>query len=95
MSGLCEALGELGVEAVQPAHVGDDHDPDGRRRGRAGERGGERRAVLRAQRDDLCAGASGEGREDALGRQLRRVRVVVEAHAPECDRSVTVSPEEV
>jgi hypothetical protein len=67
--GLREALRELGVEAVEPADVRDDHDADGVRRGRVGQRRREVRAVLGAEREHLRAGAAGEGREHALGRQ--------------------------
>jgi hypothetical protein len=81
MAGLREALGQLHVEAVQAADVGQDHDvgPTGRLGG-FGERRGEARTVGGDELQRLGRRASGQRRKREIRRQVGRVGVDGEAH---------------
>jgi hypothetical protein len=72
VAGLREALGQLDVEAVQAADVGQDHDPGRRAVGRLGHGGREARAVGGRQLEQLGGGAAGHrGHHEVVG-QLGR-----------------------
>jgi hypothetical protein len=77
---LREPLGELDVEAVEAAHVGEDHHRGigGLRRWR--ERRREPCAVGRLELDLLGRGAARDGPQREVGRQIRRAGVEREAH---------------
>ena len=89
VAGLGEPLGELGVERVQAADVGEDHDPAAASGRRLRERGREVRAVGGRQLEHLGARATGDrGEQKVLGRR-RRPGVEVEAHAARQNRGMT------
>ena len=75
MAGLREALGKLGVERIQPADVGQDHDPGARAPRGLRERRREARAVGRGQLEQLGPGASGDRRGQQVGWGRRRARI--------------------
>src|SRR5215213_1563306 len=77
---LREALGELGVERVEPADVGQDGDRRAARAGRLRQRGREARAVRRGQLQRLRAGPAGDRRARQVGGEGGRARVEGEAH---------------
>ncbi len=77
---LGEALGQLRVERVQAADVGQDHHPAALARGGLRESGRESGAVGRGQLEHLRPRATGDrGEHEVLGRR-RWARVEVEAH---------------
>src|SRR5947199_2181889 len=71
---LREAVRELLVIGVQPAHVRDDDHPGARRRARPGRVGHEARAVGRRELEVVGAGRASRDRAN------RRPRLVVNAH---------------
>jgi hypothetical protein len=73
-----ETLGQLDVEAVEPAHVGEDDHPGAARLGRRGQRGGELVAVRGGQDQRLGGGPAGD--DSAAVGQLRRPGIELEAH---------------
>jgi hypothetical protein len=77
-AGLGEALGQLDVEAVEAADIGEDEHGRVAAVGRLSERGREARAVGGGQLERLGGGAS-RRKNEVLG-QRRRTRVIVEAH---------------
>ena len=78
VSRLGEALGQLDVEAVEAADVGEDHHPRPGGRGRLGQRGGELVAVGGGQGDRLGGGTARDHRPP-VG-QLRWQGVELETH---------------
>ncbi len=79
ISGLGEALGQIGVERVQPADVRQDHDP-APPAGRFGDRRGELRAVRGGQLELLGARAPRDRRQEEVGGWSRWAGVEVKAH---------------
>jgi hypothetical protein len=75
-----EPLGDLDVEAVEPAVVGQQDDGGATRLGRLGERGGELGPVGGAQSQLLGGGATGDRAQGAAGGQFRWSGIVVEAN---------------
>ena len=67
VAGLGEALGELGVEGVEAADVGEDHDRAPARLGRLGERGREARPVGGGQLEQLRARSARDPRPREVG----------------------------
>ena len=90
IAGLREALGELRVERIQAADVGEDHDPA------AAVRAGPRRARPRnrvpsaevSSSSSRPRAAGDRGEQQVLGRR-RRPRVEVEAHADRQNTGMT------
>ena len=74
---LGEAERELLVEAVEPADVGQDHDPGAARLVGRRREGGEPVAVVRLEHEVVVR--DGRAREH----RDRRQRITVEAHRPE------------
>jgi hypothetical protein len=87
-AGLGEALGQLAVEAVEPAHVWQDDHARAAAPRRLGQCGGEARAVGRGELERLGARATGQRRQRQIGGQLGRSGVVGVAHG----RPVSADP---
>src|SRR5205085_11100023 len=66
---LREALGQLDVEAVQPAYVREDHDGDVARVGAHGKRDREAVAVRGGELERLGGRAARDRREGEIGRE--------------------------